>query len=362
MSSVSRREFLAAVGSLSVAAAIPRIQAPARFLYAGSVAGGGYEGLTIFRLQSGAWIRNQLRNDVSQAQGLVLGYGQKTLYCHDGEQVATFHVDEGTGRLFFSNRQTIAGPNPVMCLHPGGRFLVVASLSSGIVSVLRADVDAPPGPVVDTVRLPGTPAPHRKPHPRACGFDASGRFFLMALPDPGTISAFKFDPAEGKLAAIGQSPAPGAARLSFHPARPYLYVVDELKSSIAAYAFDRQTGALEHLQDLAAIPPSYNGANTGSDIVVEGSGRFVYSANCGHDSIAIFSVDERTGTLRSVGWEPSRGKMPRNLAFDPQGENLYAANQDSHSVAVFAVDKTTGRLAPAGPAVKVHSPDNVVFR
>jgi 6-phosphogluconolactonase (cycloisomerase 2 family) len=88
----------------------------------------------------------------------------------------------------------------------------------------------------------------------------------------------------------------------------------------------------------------------------------VYSANCGHDSIAIFSVDEPTGTLRSVGWEPSRGKMPRNLAFDPQGENLYAANQDSHAVAVFAVDKTTGRLAPAGPAVKVHSPDNVVFR
>ena len=49
------------------------------------------------------------------------------------------------------------------------------------------------------------------------------------------------------------------------------------------------------------------------------TGKFVYGSNRGHDSIAIFAIDEETGKLRLIGHEPTEGKSPRNFAIDPLG-------------------------------------------
>ena len=101
---------------------------------------------------------------------------------------------------------------------------------------------------------------------------------------------------------------------------------------------------------------------TTSEIAVAPSGRFVYASNRGHDSIAIFSVDEATGTLTSVGWESTQGKTPRFFGLDPSGAILYAANQDRDTIVVFRVDQKTGKLTPTGQVVRVGSPSTIVFR
>jgi 6-phosphogluconolactonase len=88
----------------------------------------------------------------------------------------------------------------------------------------------------------------------------------------------------------------------------------------------------------------------------------VYGSNRGHDSIAIFRVDESTGVLSPVGWEPTRGKTPRFFALDPSGAFLHAANQDSDTIVAFRVDPQTGTLAPTGQVVPVGSPSCIVFR
>ncbi len=81
--------------------------------------------------------------------------------------------------------------------------------------------------------------------------------------------------------------------------------------------------------------------NTTSEIAVGRSGRVVYGSNRGHDSIAVFAVDETSGVLTPVGWEPSQGKTPRFFALDPAGLFLYAANQGSD---------TMPRLGRRGPS------------
>ena len=75
-------------------------------------------------------------------------------------------------------------------------------------------------------------------------------------------------------------------------------------------------------------PPSFTGNNTTFEIVVAASGRFVYASNRGHDSLAIFAIDDAVGTLSPVDWEPTQGKMPRFFAIEPSGAVLYAANTD----------------------------------
>ena len=81
-----------------------------------------------------------------------------------------------------------------------------------------------------------------------------------------------------------------------------------------------------------------------------------------HDSLAIFAVDEATGVLAPVGWEPTQGRAPRFFALDLSGTFLFAANQACDTIVTFRVDQATGTLTPTDQVVKTGSPVSIVFR
>src|SRR5262249_48613748 len=155
-------------------------------------------------------------------------------------------------------------------------------------------------------------------------------------PDKGLdrVFVYRLDASSGKLVP-GEPPSvasrAGAAprHVDFHPTLPMAYVINEIDSTITVYRFDPEKHELKPLQIMPTLPTTYTGNNSGAEVVVSRSGRFVYGSNRGHDSIAIFAVDPVTGLLSSVGWEPTQGRTPRFFALDPSGEYLYAANQSS---------------------------------
>src|SRR5205823_4881466 len=120
-------------------------------------------------------------------------------------------------------------------------------------------------------------------------------------------------------------------------------------------------GELMPVQTITTLPAGFTGVSTTAEIAVAPSGRFVYGSNRGHDSIAIFAVDDATGVLSSVGWESTQGKVPRFFALDPSGTFLYAANQNSDTIVTFRVDASTGRLKPTGQIVRTGSPSSIAF-
>ena len=91
------------------------------------------------------------------------------------------------------------------------------------------------------------------------------------------------------------------------------------------------------------------------------NGRFLYAFNRGHDSIAVFVIDRRNGTIILQEQAPTQGRIPRHFAIDPTGVWLLAANQGSNNVVVFRIDARTGRLAPTGEVVDVPSPVCIIF-
>jgi 6-phosphogluconolactonase len=148
---------------------------------------------------------------------------------------------------------------------------------------------------------------------------------------------------------------------TFHPTRPYAYVVNELDSTVTPYHWDSGRGELKPFQRISTTPPSYTGDNTGAEIAIAPSGKFIFVSNRGHDSIVIFSVDPASGTLDHVGWESTQGNKPRFFGLDPDGSHLYAANEDSHTIVIFRINGETGALVPTGQIVKTGSPSCVVF-
>ena len=132
--------------------------------------------------------------------------------------------------------------------------------------------------------------------------------------------------------------------------------------TVTAFAYDGQRGAFTELQVLSTLPEGASGERfSTAQILVEPSGRFVYVSNRGHDSIAIFAVDQATGRLTAVGHESTQGQTPRNFAIDPSGRFLYAANQNSDTIVHFRLGQQTGQLTPTGDVTEVGAPVCILF-
>jgi 6-phosphogluconolactonase len=217
----------------------------------------------------------------------------------------------------------------------------------------------------------GKPGPLRDeqhgPHPHQATFDSSGRY--VVAPDKGLdrIYVYRFDAEHGKLLAC--DPPFVKARygaiprhITFHPSKPYAYVVNEMDSTVNAYHWDTARGELKPFQRVATTPTTYVGDNTAAEIAIMPSGKFVYASNRGHDSIAIFAVDDRTGMIEAVGWESVQGRKPRFFGADPAWTHLYAANENSHTIVVFRIDRETGKLTPTGQVIETGSPTCIAFK
>jgi 6-phosphogluconolactonase len=146
-------------------------------------------------------------------------------------------------------------------------------------------------------------------------------------------------------------------------------VINELGSSVTTYGFDPQRGSLQPIQIVPSTPPSYTGDNHGAEVAVAPSGRVVYASNRGHDSIGVFAVNARDGTLTPVGWPPTHAKSPRFFCLDPAAKTLYAANADegfsdeqhTDTIVPFRINQANGMLTPTGRVIKTNSPCTIVF-
>ena len=331
------------------------------------------DGIHIYRVdpQTGAFTHVQRVGDLMNPSFLITSRDQRFLYSvhGDGTYATAFAVDKETGALTKLGQAATGGPNGVhLAFDESGKFLVVANYSGGTVAVLPVKADGSLGDYVQLTELKGTPGPHKveqtSSHPHDVVFDPSRRF--VVIPDKGLDRVHVFRCEGGKLTPTEQgsvaSRAGSAPRHAvFHPLLPVCFVLNEIGSSVTTYHFDKASGALAAAQILPSLPSDFTGNSTGAEIVISADGRFVYASNRGHDSVAIFAVDGKTGMLRSTGWVPTEGKSPRFICFDPSRRFFYATNEVGDNVVGFRVDKASGRLTPTGMAVQQGSPVTIAF-
>ena len=161
--------------------------------------------------------------------------------------------------------------------------------------------------------------------------------------------------AETKFGGAKLEPGSGPRHFGFHPGGKFAYVINELKQTVTAFRYRAKHGRLQALQTISTVPHPVDGNST-AEVLVHPSGKFLYGSNRGHNSIAIFRIDEKTGKLTALGHEPTRGEIPRNFGIDPTGQFLLAANQRSNNVAVFRINRDTGKLTFTGNEIKLSKP------
>ena len=284
--------------------------------------------------------------------------------------VSAFQIQPKSGKLALLNQQSTEGPGPChVTLDRTGKVALVANYLGGSVASLPVRVDGSLDPAATVDQHHGSsvhPTRQKGPFGHCIEPDPANHFALSADLGIDKILIYKLDAAHGTLTpnepAFAETPkGAGPRHLTFHPNGRFVYVVNELSSTVSVFRYDSARGALELVQNISALPDGFSGTSTAAEIHVHPSGRFLYSSNRGHDSIAIFAIDPETGKLRSLGHQSTQGKTPRNFDLDPSGRYLLAANQDTNNVVVFRVDSETGLLHPTGTSVAVPSPVCVVM-
>ena len=344
-------------------------------VYVGTYTSGKSEGIYLYRfnLTSGELSHLSTTRGVADPSFLALAPSRRFLYAvnelenFEGKKsgaVSAFAVDQRTGELRFLNQQPSLGGAPCYVeIDSAGKFALVANYFGGNVAVLPVKRDGSLEAATDMKQYQGSsvnPGNQQGPHAHCIMLDAANRFAYSCDLGTDKIMIFRFEPGSGKLIAGEQpwvklKPGAGPRHLAFHPSGKFMFTLNEIDSTVTAFARDRKNGSLKELQTLSALPAGFTGTNTGADIHVSSDGRFLYSSNRGHDSIAVFMINE-LGALTAVDHQLTGGSTPRNFAIDPTGAFLLAANQKSDNIVVFRLDRKSGRLSPTGQVAHVPSP------
>ena len=290
--------------------------------------------------------------------------------------VLSFAIDESDGTLTPKNHQLSGGRGPChVSVDRTGRVALAANYGSGSVICLGLADDGslepvvtdPPGGFIQHEGKGPNPQRQEGPHGHSINPSADGRFAVACDLGTDQVLVHALDVGRATLAPHGfgrVAPGAGPRHFAFHPGGRHGYSVNELDLSVTAFTFDPQAGTLTPFQALSTLSADVTdtkGFST-AEIVVHPGGRFLYASNRGHDSIAVYAVDQATGRLTFLGTEPIRGKTPRNFVIDPTGKYLLAAGQNSHTVTVFAIDAETGTLSFTGQSLDVPSPVCIRFR
>lgn len=283
--------------------------------------------------------------------------------------VSAFQI-EPTGKLTLLNQQASGGAGPChLAVDRAGKCVLVANYGSGSLAAIPLQPDGRLGEPVHAVQNQGSSINPRRqtgPHGHFIIADPDNRFALACDLGLDKVFVYRLDSDRALLTpneppAMLITPGSGPRHLAFHPNGRTVYLLNELASTVDVFAYNPRAGTLRKLQTLSTLPEDFKGENICAEVQVHPSGKFVYASNRGHNSLAVFAVDRKSGQLSFVERQPSQGKTPRHFTLAPGGNWLLAENQDSNNVVVFRVEPKTGRLVPNGQAIEVGSPVCAVF-
>jgi len=341
------------------------------FVYVGTYTNKGSEGVYVYRLDAstGALTAASKAAGLENPSFLAIDPKGRCVYAvRESDRVGAVVAlsrNQATGELTILNEQPSGGQGPCyVTVDRESRFVLVANYGSGHVTVLPIADDGRLMPPSDVVQHQGSsvnPARQKGPHAHSIVLDAANRFALAADLGIDKVMVYRFDSQQGKLLPneppfVQCVPGSGPRHIALHPNGKYVYVIEELSSTVELFAWDADAGTLKPLQRISTLPEGFQGANSCADIHVHPGGRFLYGSNRGHNSIVMYAIDDTTGRLRLVGHESTQGKTPRNFAIDPSGVFLLAANQDSGTIVSFRVNQHTGVLSPTGQTCQVSMP------
>jgi 6-phosphogluconolactonase len=344
------------------------------YLYVGAYTQGEEEGIAVYRfdasdgkleyLSTAKGVVNPSYLAVSADKNLLFSVNEVMEF--NGTQsgaVSSFAIDPANGGLEFLNQVGSGGGAPCyISIDKSTKYALVANYGGGNISVFPILKDGKLDSLAQLEQHEGLgPNADRQEHAHAHSIilDNNQKFALAADLGIDKVISYKIDDDQTGLTKVSEFRTEGGAgprHITFHQNGKFVFFINELNFTITSCNYDAMTGELSGIATISTLPDDFDGSNSCADIHISKDGRFLYGSNRGHDSIAIFEIDQQSGSLRLVGHQSVKGKTPRNFMIDPTGNYLLVANQNSNNIVVFKIDADTGLLHETGVEVAVQRP------
>lgn len=139
----------------------------------------------------------------------------------------------------------------------------------------------------------------------------------------------------------------------------YLFVLNELSSTVASYAFDGKS--FSRVCKLSMLPADFDGWSKASAIKLTADGGVLMAGNRGHDSIALYRVSA-DGKLTLANIAKLEGRYPRDFELMPGEKFMVVGHKMSNEIQVYRFDREACTLTPCGKPVEAFKPLCFKFR
>lgn len=342
--------------------------------YVGTYTTGESKGIYRFTLDllTGKIENINLAAEIGNPTYLCIDKNNKYLYSvakvENAGGVASFSIDADSEKLALINYQISEGNPPChVSLDKKGSYLFSANYHKGEASVFLLSKDGSINPPSSIVKHEGSgPNEKRQEKPHAHYISLTPDERHVCAVDLGIDKIVAYDFNNGILSKSDEltltlNPGCGPRHMVFHPNKNFAYILTELSSEVIALKYSPSDNTFKVLQYISSLPEDFTGENLGSAIHISSDGKYLYAANRGHNSIAVFAMDLSSGKLQLVDHTFTQGSEPRDFCLDPTGKYLIAANQTTNNIVPFKIDNETGKLIQINNAVTIPSPVCIKF-
>ena len=191
-------------------------------------------------------------------------------------------------------------------------------------------------------------------NPSFLALSRDGRFLYSVHGDRSEANAFAVDRRSGKLRHINHRPTGGynPVHLALDASGKFLAVANYGSDSLAALPVnaDGSLGACSTLTTVTGTLGPHRVQQRGMyphDIPLDPTGRFFYVPCKGSDVVIAYSLDRKRGVLKEasrVTARPSAG--PRHIAFHQSKALAWVVNELNSTITTYRLDRKTGALKP----------------
>ncbi|HLF35996.1 MAG TPA: lactonase family protein [Cyclobacteriaceae bacterium] len=346
------------------------------FIYVGTFSGDSNQGLFVYEFNraQGTLRQVQVLGGMTSPTFIEIHPNGKYLYSlsrnsvnreESWGSVSSYAIDQASGNLTHINDQTSGGNAPVhMTIDSQGRMLFMANYGSGSIAAYPILADGSLSPASSFHQHTGSSISGERqqgPHAHCAVISPDDQYLYAADLGIDKIKTYRVDYATNELVPIPASdgviePGSGPRHIAISTNMKFAYLLEEMGWHITVLAINKKTGGLNQIQRISTLPEGFNGTNFCADIHIDPTGEFLYASNRGHNSLAIFKIDKKSGKLSLIEIFKVPGDWPRNFLIDLRGNYLFVANQNSSNLVILKRDPETGKLTDTGTEVRLPQP------
>ena len=279
--------------------------------------------------------------------------------------IRAFKISNQGNDLKLINEVSSLGINPChVAIGRSGKSVFTANYTSGSIAQYHVKQD---GGLTDDQyfeQFTGSSVNESRqssPHAHYINATIDNKFVLTA--DLGTDKVMIHVVKNGKLAAYDHQPfaqlppGSGPRHLEFHPNNQWIYVLNELNSTLTMVKY--QDGRFDVGGTVSTLPPDFKGVSKSAAIRLHPGGSIIYASNRGSNSISVFELDKAGSPTMIQNFGDQLGWI-RDFNVTPSGKFLVAGNEKSHEIVLLKL-KPSGQIQEPVSSIELSNPSCFVF-